>query len=172
MVRIMVSTSYNMIHAHFAAPRLPARSVSDQNEKARNRYGIVLSGGVDGYSRLIAWMRVHNHRCMYTWASDYIKGVLECGGWQLVAVDGGTENGVLRDIQCELFGEDAVKVCMSRRNVGIERIWKEVNEHPTHAALDDLYELEQECGYDPSNPVHQTSMWLVYGPIFQVCCLD
>lgn len=92
----LTSTSVYFPHCllHFLHP-------SDQNEKARSRYGFYMSAGVDAYSRMFAWLCVHNNRCMYTWALCYLRAVLECGGWCLVSVDGGGENNVMLDIQVQ-----------------------------------------------------------------------
>lgn len=147
---------------------LSSHFTTDQNEKARARYGFYMSAGVDAYSRMFCWLSVHNNRCKFTWAAQFLRAVLECGGWQLLSIDAGGENNVIRAIQTELFGDGAVKVCMSRRNTAVERMWKEVNEHPTFAAQEELYDLEQNHGLDVTNPVHLTSLWCVYQPIYQV----
>lgn len=73
--------------------------------------------------------------------------------------------------QQQMFNKPGVKICVSRRNVGVERPWKEVNEHPTFTVSGELSDLEANHGLDVTNPIHLTSLWCVYGPIFQVRCI-
>ncbi|RXW17274.1 hypothetical protein EST38_g8582 [Candolleomyces aberdarensis] len=124
------------------------------------RWGIVIHGFIDGYSRLIVGLRAHNNNRGQTVLDLFLEAAQDYGVPERIRGDHGIEN-ILIAAWMEAH-------CTSRRspyiwgrsvhNVRIERLWVDVTAQVGSHWHEAFIQLELHHGLDINNPQH---LWLL-----------
>ncbi|XP_069131960.1 uncharacterized protein [Argopecten irradians] len=129
------------------------------------RWGIATHGCIDGFSRLIIYLRAGTNNKSATVLRLVVDGVLEYGLPSRIRADKGGEN-----VQVALFmnlmreGENGCLTGHSQHNQRVEWLWRDVHKDVIEHFCRTFYELEDEKVLDPDNPIHITAIHLVYLP--------
>ena len=91
-------------------------------------WGFVIHGGIDGFSRLIIFLRCSSNNKKETMLQLYDDAINRCGCPSRVRTDKGGENVLVWDRIIELRGEDRGSYIAgsSVHNQRIERLWRDV----------------------------------------------
>ena len=139
------------------------------------RWGIVVHGGIDGYSRLIVYLDCAANNKSSTVFNLFHLAITQYGIPSRVRCDKGEEN-----IQVGMFmlnhplrgtGRGSVIVGRSIHNQRIERLWRDVYQGVIKLYHGLFYYLEDTGLLDPNNEVHLFSLHYVYLPRIR-CHLD
>ena len=93
------------------------------------RWGFVIHGCIDGFSRRILFLRYSNNNLSQTFLELFLKANKKGGLWLTrTRVDYGVENVLVCDAMVEAKGEGrgSFIACPSTRNHRIERLWRDV----------------------------------------------
>ncbi|KAJ8319100.1 hypothetical protein KUTeg_004191 [Tegillarca granosa] len=124
------------------------------------RWGIVVHGAIDGYSRLIPFMRASTYNTSKAAACFFVEGVKNYGVPSRVRADNGTEYVDTGRFMVEVNGEDRGSFLTgpSVHNQRIERLWRDVY----MKVIDTYYKLflymEEEKVLDIGN---DTQKWVL-----------
>lgn len=124
------------------------------------RWGIVVHGAIDGYSRLIPFMRASTYNTSKAAACFFVEGVKNYGVPSRVRADNGTEYVDTGRFMVEVNGEDRGSFLTgpSIHNQRIERLWRDVY----MKVIDTYYKLflymEEEKVLDIGN---DTQKWVL-----------
>ena len=129
---------------------------------------IYSSCGIDGYSRMIVYLRCSTNNLANTVLDSFLSAVSNFGLPSRVRLDKGTENVDIAYymVSHPLRGPDrGSHICgRSIHNQRIKRIWRDVFSGCLHVFYRLFYEME-ECGMlDLSNEVHLFALHFVYLP--------
>ncbi|KAA0706662.1 hypothetical protein E1301_Tti014012 [Triplophysa tibetana] len=133
------------------------------------RWGLVIHGAIDGYSRLITYLNCNANNRAATVLTQFLKATCVYGLPSRVRSDHGGENtqvalfmNVVHGVEhrSHITGE-------SVHNQRIERLWRDVFLHVLHSFYNEFYSLEDNGTLDPANDVHKLSLHLVYLPEIQ-----
>ncbi|KAK7162201.1 hypothetical protein R3I94_004754 [Phoxinus phoxinus] len=133
------------------------------------RWGLVIHGAIDGYSRLITYLNCNTDNRAATVLTQFLKATCVYGLPSRVRSDHGGENtqvalfmNVVHGVEhrSHITGE-------SVHNQRIERLWRDVFLHVLHSFYNEFYSLEDNGTLDPANDVHKLSLHLVYLPEIQ-----
>ena len=133
------------------------------------RWGFVVFGQIDGYSRLITEMHLSTDNKASSALIVFIKSIKEFGVPSRVRLDGGTEFNHVETLMNVLNGENRGTVMRgpSVHNQRIERLWRDV----FCKVLSKFYKLflhmERHNILDKSNVIHMYSLQYVFGPRIQ-----
>lgn len=135
--------SHMLLHAHAATTR---------------RYGWVIHGGIDGYSRFLVWLRAVNHNRASVPRELFRDAVLRWGAWRNIRADFGGENiGVKRLVaKIDAAGQPSVYIAArSVHNQRIERYWREF--YYVRMGIERLLSAIEEDGLlDTRNKIHRS----------------
>ncbi|TRY64659.1 hypothetical protein DNTS_034852, partial [Danionella cerebrum] len=116
------------------------------------RWGFMIHGAIDGYSRLITYLNGNTDNCASTVLSQFVQAMclygLSARNLQ-VALFMSLMQGILHN--SHITGE-------SVHNQRIKRLWRDVFFH----VLQSFYSLEDSELLDPGNDVHKVSLSLVF----------
>lgn len=92
------------------------------------RWRLVTHGGIDGYSRLIVFLRCSSSNTAATVATLFIAATREYGIPSRVRADHGSENVLVRDFMEDQNGQNRGSFIAGRsvHNTRIERLWRDV----------------------------------------------
>ena len=92
------------------------------------RWNFVIHGGIDGFSRLIPYMRVATDNTANTALSVFLGSLREFGVPGKIRIDGGSEFSHIKRLMIHLNGDrrGSAIVGESVRNQRIERLWRDV----------------------------------------------
>ncbi|TRY85628.1 hypothetical protein DNTS_008764 [Danionella cerebrum] len=133
------------------------------------RWGFVVHGAIDGYSRLITYLNCNTDNCASTVLSQFVHATCLYGLPSRVRSDHGGENlqvalfmNLMQGIQrhSHITGE-------SVHNQRIERLWRDVFLHVLQSFYSTFYSLEDSELLIPGNDVHNVSLSLVFLPEIQ-----
>ena len=144
----------------------------DGNHKL-TRWRMVIHGGIDGFSRLITYIKCANNNLASTVLCEFLKGISIYGLPCSVRTDCGGENvdvwrymlSTHQDPSCVLTGN-------SVHNERIERLWRDVTRCVSSAFIDTFYELEAQGVLDPSNEVDVFCLQVVFLPRINKCLAE
>ena len=129
------------------------------------RWRMVVHGGIDGYSRLIPFLRYHTHNTSTSVLSAFLNGVSKYGLLKKVRTDHGGENiDVWRHMIHEYSSEQCVITGSSTHNERIERLWRDVHRSVVANFATVFRELEAENHLDPLNEVDMYCLHSTYIP--------
>jgi len=92
------------------------------------RWKIVIHGGIDGYSRVVTYLRAATNNRAITALQAFQSGVHEYGLPSRVRTDRGGENILIGEFMVEHRGTNRGSIIMGRsvHNQRIERLWRDV----------------------------------------------
>jgi hypothetical protein len=133
------------------------------------RWGLVIHGGIDGYSRVIVFLSVANNNRAQTVLETFLTGTTVYGLPSRVRSDRGTENVDVANFMLLHRGADRGSIIQGRsvHNQRIERLWRDLYTGCTNMYYDLFYFLEDEGLLDVNNIVHRWCLQYVFAPRFQ-----
>ena len=130
------------------------------------RWGFVIHGCVDGYSRRIIFLHCNTNNLSSTVLSLFESAIERDGGlWpSRIRVDYGVENTAVCDAMLAVRGEGRGSFIAgsSTRNQRIERLWRDVFRCICHVFYYTFYAMEQTGLLDLENPIHMFTLQYVY----------
>jgi hypothetical protein len=144
-------------------PKIPRRQYSvrgpnhlwhiDGNHKLKS-FGLIIHGGIDGFSRKITFLRCVDNNRAVTMHEAFMIGVRDAGGVpSRVRGDRGGENVEVARFMIRTRGENRGSFIAGRstRNQRIERLWRDVTEKVTSTYKAFFMSLENEEGVNMSD---------------------
>ena len=139
----------------------------DGDHKLITPYRIVLHGGIDGYTRLIVYLKASTNNKASTVLQLFQEAVTHFNLPSRVRCDFGLENIDVGRFMLEILGTNRGSILTgpSVRNQRIERLWWEVNRVIVSRFLNIFFFLETNGYFDPDNEVHLLALHQVYLPL-------
>ena len=121
------------------------------------RYGLVVHGCIDGFSRFVTYLQCSNNNLSSTVGHLFDRAILEHGSPSHIRIDGGVENRavVLRMLFERGIDRRSVLVGPSVHNQRIERFWRDCRTCILSYYLSIFERLEVEVGMDIGNVAHK-----------------
>ena len=137
------------------------------------RWRLVIHAGVDGFSRLITYIRCANNNLASTVLQEFLKGISIYGIPYSVRTDCGGENvDVWRYMLSTHQDLSRVLTGSSVHNERVERLWRDVTRSASSSFIDMFYELEAEGILDPSNEIDIFCLQVVFLPHINKCLAE
>jgi len=92
------------------------------------RWKLVTQGGIDGYSRMIVFLRCSTNNKSLTVYSLFLEAVHKYGLPSRVRTDQGRENVLVGQHMIEHRGADRMSIGSSLHNQRIERLWRDLHQ--------------------------------------------
>lgn len=126
-----------------------------------------IHGGIDGYSRLIPYIRSSPFNTAQVAFNSFVVGTANYGVPSQVRMDEGVENGIIRDFMVEANGPDRGSAIMGKsvHNQRIERLWRDVFAKVVQPFYQTFHALEESRALDPSNKLHVYCLQHVFLPL-------
>ncbi|CAC5360333.1 unnamed protein product [Mytilus coruscus] len=128
------------------------------------RWRFIILGGVDGFSRLVTFLKCENNNKAETVYKSFMDGVKAYGMPLRVRSDQGRENILIADYMLATRGPGSMITGKSVHNQRIERLWRDVYEGVLSLHYDLFYFMEDQHLLDILNPVHIYALHYVYLP--------
>ena len=131
------------------------------------RWGLVIHGCIDGFSRRIVFLRCSDNNLSQTVLELFLKAIEKDGFWpSRIRVDYWVENLLVCDAMVEGRGEGRGSFIPgpSTRNQRIERLWREVFRCVCHLFYYVFYAMEDTGLLQIDNPVDVTALHLIFVP--------
>ena len=132
------------------------------------RWGFVVHGCIDGYSRRIMYLHCSTNNYSETVLDLFTKAIEEDGNlWpSRIRVDRGVENVLVCEAMVEARGENRGSFIPgpSTRNQRIERLWREVFRCDLHFFYYVFYAMEDTGLLNLENPAHLFILHLIFLP--------
>ena len=135
------------------------------------RWKLVIHGGIDGYSRLITFLKVSTNNHASTVLSAYVSAVDEFGLPSRIRIDRGGENSLVSQFMLEHpeRGPNRHSVIAGRsvHNQRIERLWRDLYTGCICFFYTFFYFLEDISLLDPDDLLHIYALHFVFLPLIQ-----
>ena len=130
------------------------------------RWRFVSHCGINGYSRLIVYIKCSTNNSASTAYDAFLEGVRQYGLPSRVRTDQGRENIRIAQHVLEFCGTDrrSIIVCSSVHNQRIERLWRDLHRCVTVLFYRLFYYLEHIGLLDPVNELHLYALHYVFLP--------
>lgn len=130
------------------------------------RWNIVTHGGIDGFSRMIVYLKCSGNNRSSTVYSLFVDAVQRFGLPSRVRSDLGGENYMIARhmLQYRGVGRGSMLTGSSTHNQRIERLWVDMHRSVTRMYYDLFYFLEQHGMLDPLNQEHLFALHYIYIP--------
>lgn len=129
------------------------------------KWRMIIHAGVDGFSRLITFIRCANNNLASTMLEAFLQGVSVYGLPKAVRSDHGGENV---DVWRHMLSIHQVPSCVvtgnSVHNERIERMWRDVTRNISSSFIATFFELEAEQVLNPDNEVDIFCLHVVFLP--------
>jgi len=123
----------------------------DGNHKL-DKYGIVIFGGIDGFSRTITFLKTTSNNRATTMLPTFKKAIEEFQVPSRVRADGGGENVLIAKLMIHLHRGSFI-IGQSKHNTRIERLWGDVTRDTSRLYIN-LFSQYTEKGLDVNNSIH------------------
>ncbi|KAJ7999927.1 hypothetical protein DPEC_G00199480 [Dallia pectoralis] len=133
------------------------------------RWGLVVHGAIDGYSRLVTFLNCNTDNKAVTVLTQFLKATCLYGLPSRVHSHHGGENTQVALFMNIVQGEERRSHITgeSVHSQRIERLWRDVFLHVLHYFYNEFYSLEDAATLDPQNDIHKLSLHLTYLPEIQ-----
>lgn len=140
-------------------------SLLDGNHKLI-RWGLVIHGAIDGFSRLIVFLRCSDNNRASTVMQNFTEAVRKYGLPSRIRCDQGGENYGVAELMLKYRGVDrnSVLVGPSVHNQRIERLWRDVFDAVIQLYYRLFYFMERCDILDPLNTLHLFCLHFVFIP--------
>lgn len=132
------------------------------------RWRIVIHGGIDGFSRMIVYLKASSNNRASTVLKSFLDAVEEFGLPSRVRSDKGGENVDIAKYMLDhpLRGPDRGSHITGRsvHNQRIERLWRDLYFGCTHIFYSLFYAMEDAGILDPSSEAHLYALHYIYLP--------
>ena len=108
------------------------------------RWKCVIHGSIDGYSRLITFLKISDNNSASTVFAEFQRAAQEFQRPLHIRTDHGGKNQQLRDDMLTMCGVSSVIVGSSVHNKRIERPWRDVTEKVSEKYRALFYEMNEE----------------------------
>lgn len=122
--------------------------------------------GIDGYSRLVVFLKCSGNNRASTVYESFINAVQKYGVPSRVRTDQGRENILVAQFMLERNGRDRGSIITgsSVHNQRIERLWRDMHRCVIQLYYRLFYYFEQSGLLDPVNELHLFALHYVYVP--------
>ena len=136
------------------------------------RWKIVIHGGIDGYSRLIVYLKAANNNRADTALAAFRKGVSDYGLLSRVRTDRGGENVLIGEymLQTRGIGRNSIIMGKNVHNQRIERLWRDLFTGCISFFYYMFYQLETDRLLDVDNERDLFTLHTVFLPKFKNNC--
>lgn len=135
----------------------------DSNHKLV-RWNFIVSGGIDGFSRKIVFLKCEDNNKADTVFRCFMEGVKDFGVPLRVRTDKGMENSKIADFMIEKRGSSSMLLGKSVHNQRIERLWRDVFNGVLGYYYRLFYFMEEEEILDPLSEIHLLALHYIYLP--------
>ena len=128
------------------------------------RWNFIIAGGIDGFSRLVTFLKCTDNNTAATLLECFQKGVQEYGVPLRVRSDKGLENTLIADYMIRARGGNrgSMLTGKSTHNQRIERLWRDVYEGVLSYYYDLFRYMEDIDILDHLSEVHMKALHHVY----------
>ena len=128
------------------------------------RWRFVTHGGIDGYSRLIVYLKCTTNNRAATVHNQFLEAIRQYGLPSRVRCDQGRENQLvaLHMIRARGAERGSIIAGSSVHNQWIERLWRDLHRSVTQLYYRLFYYLEHQNLLDPLNEHHLFALHYVY----------
>ena len=130
------------------------------------RWNMIIAGGIDGFSRLITFLKCLDNNKAETLLKVFMDGVKTFGIPQRVRSDKGLENVAIADFMIKNRGTDRGSMITGKsvHNQRIERLWRDVFTGVLSFYYHLFYHMEDEGILDPLNDCHIAALHYTFIP--------
>lgn len=126
------------------------------------RWRFIIVGGIDGFSRLVTFLRCTDNNTAETVLQCFLSGVEKYGLPNRVRSDKGMENISVADYMLSNKGDGSMLTGKSTHNQRIERLWRDVYDGVLVYFYNLFYHMEDHNILDPLNPIHLAVLHYVF----------
>lgn len=130
------------------------------------RWRLVIHGGIDGFSRVVTFLKCSDNNRSDTVLTSYIKATEDYGLPSRVRTDHGGENVQIWEFMEQMRGSNRGSYITgsSVHNTRIERLWRDVYTAVTSTFVSVFSELEEEHALDPDNETDIFCLHFIFIP--------
>lgn len=133
------------------------------------RWRIIVHGGIDGYSRVVTYLKVATNNTSQTALSAFLEGVSTYDLPLRVRTDRGGENALIAEYMVQQRGAGRGSIIMGRsvHNQRIERLWRDLFTGCVSYFYYLFYHLESESLLDVENEADILALHMTFLPKLQ-----